>query len=104
MHRLIFSLLSALAFCLGFAAETSSERKFEALKVEVTVTSDFKTWVSIPGARAPQKFWEIKVMLAPGDYEVIGRRKEYKEIRKALQVRTGQKPVEVHVACSDRDG
>lgn len=55
--------------------------------VQVTFISDKKTYVTISGVRMLSKFEETKVPLLPGNYEVIGRRKGYEEVRESLHIR-----------------
>ena len=75
--------------------------------VEVTFKSDGNTWVQITNFRAPQKIDnELVVKILPGDYEVIGRRKGYRDVNMLLQVRNGVPPPVVTIACkvsSDRN-
>lgn len=67
--------------------------------VEVTFKSDGNTWVQITNYRAPQKFDTLAIKILPGDYEVIGRRKGYRDVNMLLQVRNGTPPPEVTIAC-----
>ncbi|MBM3853288.1 MAG: hypothetical protein FJ399_09040 [Verrucomicrobia bacterium] len=67
--------------------------------VEVTFNSDGNTWVQIVNVRPPQKFETMPIRMYPGDYEVIGRRKGYRDVTMLLQVRNGTPPPVVTVAC-----
>jgi tetratricopeptide (TPR) repeat protein len=68
--------------------------------VEVTLKSDGNTWVQITNYRQPEKFDSRVVKILPGDYEVVGRRKGYRDVQMLLQVRNGTPPPVVTVACS----
>lgn len=67
--------------------------------VEVTFRSDGETWVSITNFRTPSKFRVATMRILPGDYEVIGRRRGYRDVQMLLQVRNGTPPPVVTVAC-----
>jgi tetratricopeptide (TPR) repeat protein len=68
--------------------------------VEVTFKSDGNTWVQITNYRQPEKFDSRVVKILPGDYEVVGRRKGYRDVQMLLQVRNGTPPPVITVACS----
>lgn len=68
--------------------------------VDVTFKSDGNTFVSISSFRAPSKFESTVIKILPGDYEVIGRRKGYRDVNMLLQVRNGTPPPTVTVACN----
>jgi tetratricopeptide (TPR) repeat protein len=68
--------------------------------VDVTFKSDGNTWVQITNFRQPEKFDTRVVKILPGDYEVVGRRKGYRDVQMLLQVRNGTPPPVVTVACS----
>ncbi len=68
--------------------------------VEVTFKSDGNTFVSIQNFRSPSKFDSTVIRMLPGDYQVIGRRKGYRDIEMLLQVRNGTPPPTVTVACN----
>ena len=68
--------------------------------VDVTFKSDGNTWVQITNFRAPQKFDALTVKVLPGDYEVIGRRKGYRDVNMLLQVRAGTPPPLVTITCN----
>ena len=73
--------------------------------VEVTFKSDGKTWVSISNFRQPSQTETFTAKILPGDYEVVGRRKGYRDVIMLLQVRNGTPPPTVTVICqtaSDR--
>jgi len=68
--------------------------------VEVTFKSDGDTWVQITNFKMLGKIDTMTVRILPGDYEVIGRRKGYRDVQMLLQVRNGIPPPTVTVACS----
>lgn len=68
--------------------------------VDVTFKSDGKTHVRISTFKSPEQL-ETKVFkMLPGDYEVIGSRRNYKDVRMILQVRAGMPPPVVSVVCN----
>lgn len=68
--------------------------------VDVTFKSDGNTWVSIQNFRTPSKFESNVIKMLPGNYEIIGRRKGYRDVTMLLQVRNGTPPPVVTVACN----
>lgn len=68
--------------------------------VDVTFKSDGSTWVAISQFRQPEKFDSQTIKILPGDYEVLGRRQGYNDVRMMLQVRAGTLPPVVTVACT----
>ncbi|MSU65546.1 MAG: hypothetical protein EXS38_05475 [Opitutus sp.] len=72
--------------------------------VEITFKSDGNTWVSITNFRMLGKIETSTVKILPGDYQVIGRRKGFRDVQMLLQVRNGTPPPTVTVACSVSTG
>jgi tetratricopeptide (TPR) repeat protein len=72
--------------------------------VEVTFKSDGNTWVQITNFKMLGKIDTATVKILPGDYEVVGRRKGYRDVQMMLQVRNGTPPPTVTVACSVSSG
>jgi tetratricopeptide (TPR) repeat protein len=68
--------------------------------VEVTFNSDGDTWVQISNFRAPQKFENLAIKILPGNYEIIGRRRGYRDVQMLLQVRHGAPPPVVTITCN----
>jgi hypothetical protein len=71
--------------------------------VDVMFKSDGNTSVSIVGFLQPEKFETKSIKILPGDYEVIGRKRGYRDIRMTLQVRYGTPPPTVTVIPTMRD-
>ncbi|HVS51263.1 MAG TPA: hypothetical protein VHD62_02815 [Opitutaceae bacterium] len=69
--------------------------------VEVTFKSDGKTWVSIGTFKAPSQFESASFKIYPGDYQVKGSRRGYRDVNMSLQVRNGTQPPAVVVECTD---
>ena len=69
--------------------------------VDVTFKSDGKTYVSISAFKLLGLIETTTVKVVPGDYEIIGRRRGYKDVNMLLQVRSGTTPPLVTVACAD---
>lgn len=67
--------------------------------VEITFESDGKTYVQISNFRLLGQFTTQTVKILPGDYEIVGRRKGYSDVMMLVQVRYGQPPPKVSVAC-----
>lgn len=68
--------------------------------VDVTFRSDGDTWVQITNFRQPEKFDNKVIKILPGDYQVIGRRRGYRDVQMTLQVRNGTPPPTVTVICT----
>lgn len=79
-------------------AQTPTERARQAT-VTVVITSDEQTWVSITPVRQPAKFKATTVQLAPGGYEIVGRRKGYRDESTTLVVKEGMPSQTVSVIC-----
>jgi tetratricopeptide (TPR) repeat protein len=67
--------------------------------VEVSFVGDGKTWVQITNYRLLGQIDSLKVKILPGDYEIVGRRKGFKDVQMLLQVRNGSTPPLVTVSC-----
>lgn len=72
--------------------------------VEVTFRSDGKTWVQISNFRMLGQIESVSVKILPGDYEIVGRRKGYRDVQMLLQVRNGTPPPVVTVKCEVSSG
>lgn len=70
--------------------------------VEVTFQSDGASWVSINNYKMLGKIKDMTLKMLPGDYEIISRRKGYQDVMIMLQVRNGNTPPIVKVACTLR--
>lgn len=81
---------------LRSALEANSE------PVEIRFKSDGRTWVSISNFRLLGRIREETVKILPGDYEVIGRRRGYRDVMLLLRVRSGMNTREVTVICNER--
>lgn len=69
----------------------------ESRPVQVTFVSDGRTYVTIQGVRILGKFTRTVVPVLPGNYEIVGRRKGYEEVREMIRIRAadGVPPVTV---------
>ena len=76
------------------------KRDSAATFVQVKLISDRETWVSIANVLQPVKFQVRNVSLPPGKYEVIGRRKGYRDEQKSLDVRGGKGPNTLTIICT----
>ena len=102
----IRTLNEAMSMKPAEVALTPEVREFQARlqaqnrPIEVVLMSDGETYVSITNARAPAQFTHSMVKLLPGDYEVVGRRRGYRDASLLLQVRTDAPAPVVTVACT----
>ena len=69
------------------------------VSVPVRLISDGNTWVSIENARAPAKFTAMTYPMKPGNYQIIGRRKGYRDVTIPLQLRAGVALAPITVIC-----
>lgn len=99
--------VSAIALHSADENPTSAQppgRESAEASVQVTLVSDNITWVSIANIQPPKKFGALKVSLPPGDYEVIGRRKGYRDVRELLRVRAASAPSSLRIVCKESNG
>lgn len=68
--------------------------------VEVTFKGDGRTWVSIGAFKMLGQIETATIRIVPGDYQIIGRRKGYRDVNMLLQVRNGTPPPLVTVTCA----
>ncbi len=71
----------------------------QSTPVDVIFRSDGKTWVSISNFRMLGQIDSNTIKILPGEYEIVGRRKGYKDVQLLLQVRNGTPPPTVNVIC-----
>jgi hypothetical protein len=74
----------------------------QAKPVSVAFVSDGKTWVTISGLQLLGKFLNTSVNILPGNYEVIGRRKGYADVREVIRVRAGEVVEPVTIIATKR--
>jgi hypothetical protein len=72
----------------------------QSKSVEVTFVSDGKTFVAVSGVRLLATFATMTFPLLPGDYDVIGRRKGYQDVRLHLRIRNGEPTPVQRVVCT----
>src|SRR5687768_3500710 len=93
----------------GTSVDTSKSRHL----TEVSIVSDGVTWVSIGDvehrnasgkwSEAPFKYNGRRMWrLPPGNYEIIGRRKGFKDVRKVIHVVYGGSEMTSVVICGTR--
>ncbi len=70
--------------------------------VEVTLISDNRTYVTIQGVRLLGRFDRTSVPIMPGNYEVIGRRRGYSDVREMIQVRGGDTQPAITIVANTR--
>lgn len=70
--------------------------------IPINFSSDGRTWVSISNYRMLGRMKAETVALPPGDYQVIGRRKNYQDVMILLRVRPNMSTHEVNVVCTVR--
>ena len=66
----------------------------------VPLRSDGQTFVTLSNHAIRRKFEATTVAIPPGDYEVIGRRKGFQDVRVRLQLRAGVPVPDVAVSCT----
>jgi hypothetical protein len=64
----------------------------QSAPVEVRLKSDGETSVRIVGLINLQKFYSARIMILPGDYEVIGSGRNHPDVTIKLRVRNGEPP------------
>ena len=98
MRSLFAAVAVGLSALLAHAAEVkpapfdTPKRESEVTGVQVRLISDGRTWVSITKVQQPAQFQQKTVTLPPGDYEIVGRRKGYRDVENVLRVRSGEQP------------
>jgi tetratricopeptide (TPR) repeat protein len=70
--------------------------------VEVTLTSDELTEVTIYRVGRLGQFLSRTVELHPGTYTIAGARDGYKDVRHTLRIRPGQGPTQIVVQCTEK--
>ena len=68
--------------------------------VKVEITSDGRTWVSISNVRQPAQFKSLTVQLPAGVYEIVGRRKGYRDETALVVVKEGMPAKSVAIMCT----
>lgn len=71
-------------------------------KVGLLLVSDDKTYVSMIGVFAPERFKEKEVMLYPDVYTVKGTRSNHKSVEFDVKVSKSMKPGGIEVICSEK--
>lgn len=96
-------VLSAGMLCGADATSRPSQSSPQTTEppIRVTLVSDGVTWVSIKNVRVPEQFQTKTVSLAPGTYEVIGRRRGFRDVERSLQVRSGEVPAKLTIICTE---
>jgi RNA polymerase sigma factor (sigma-70 family) len=80
--------------------QLQTELQAQNTPVPVTLISDGQTWVSITNARQPEKFTSVTVKLLPGNYQIVGRRKSFRDVEIPLVVRSGMSIAPITVICT----
>ncbi|RME68363.1 MAG: tetratricopeptide repeat protein [Verrucomicrobia bacterium] len=70
--------------------------------VPVRLVSDNKTYVTIMGVRLLGRFNETTVSLLPGNYEIVGRRRGYEDVKEYVRVRAGEEIPPITVIATTR--
>jgi tetratricopeptide (TPR) repeat protein len=86
------------------AAEEDIRQTLEAQSEEVTVTlrSDRRSFVSVIGVQAPDRFRERELRLFPDVYKVRATRSGYRTVEMDLKVDATQPPPTLTVECTER--
>jgi RNA polymerase sigma factor (sigma-70 family) len=67
---------------------------------DLQLISDGETWVSITNYRTPSKFTNSTVKMLPGNYQVLGRRKGFRDVEMVLKVRAGVPLAPLTIVCT----
>lgn len=78
-----------------------SELALQSQEVALHIISDKKTYVSIIGVFAPERFKEKDLKLFPDVYKLKGTRKGYRSIQKVLKV-DSKSAKEIEVICTEK--
>lgn len=70
--------------------------------VTISLSSDGYTTVILRPGRSLGRFRSQTVQLMPGEYELIGRRDGFREVRKSLQLNPNSEPTTVEIKASQR--
>lgn len=70
--------------------------------VEVTLTSDNRTLVSIPGFLPPERFRRKTISILPGNYTVRGTRQDFRDVSVQLRVRADEDPPRINIVANQR--
>lgn len=71
-------------------------------KVNVLLVSDGKTYVSMIGVFAPERFKEKKIMLYPDIYTVKGTRRKFLPVEFEVKVSGNMEPGGVEIICTEK--
>lgn len=71
-------------------------------KVSVQIISDGKTYVSLIGVFAPERFKEKTVLLYPDIYTFKGSRTNFRKVESKVEVTNPMKPGGIEIICKDR--
>jgi len=71
-------------------------------QVNVIITSDNKTYVSLIGVFAPERFKKKEIMLYPDVYTFKGTRGNYSTVESKVKVSKPMAPGGVRIVCTDR--
>jgi hypothetical protein len=70
--------------------------------IEVTLTSDELTEVTVYRVGRLGRFLTRTLELRPGTYTIAGARDGYKDVRHTLRIRPGQGPTQIVVQCTEK--
>lgn len=71
-------------------------------QVSVRIVSDGKTYVSLIGVFAPERFKEKEVMLYPDVYTIKGTRSNFVSVETEVKVSSPMKPEGIEIICTDK--
>jgi hypothetical protein len=76
--------------------------ELQSRPVPVPLVSDNRTYVTIQGLRLLGRFEQTSVPMYPGDYEIIGRRRGFQDVREIVRVRAGEDIQPITVVANAR--
>ena len=71
-------------------------------KVSVRIISDGKTYVSMIGVFAPERFKEKEIMLYPDVYTIKGTRSNFQSIESEIKVSSPMRPEGIEIICTEK--
>jgi len=72
------------------------------MPIEVEITSDNQTEVSLLKAGSLGNFLQHRLSLTPGHYILVGKRKGFRDVRREFEVAFNKPPVSVNIQCSEK--
>lgn len=74
------------------------------IPILVTITSNYKTWISVVGPTEvpPHKITKSTFVFGPGEYTIVARRKGYEDIRTKITLIEGKTQDPLRIVCKKK--